>query len=106
MKWRINFYDTSTMPTREMREAMLNADVGDDVYQDDPSVNQLEIEAADIIGKEAALFMPSGTMGNLVALMSQCQRGDEVILEEESHIYYYEVGGVSAVAGLVPMLVK
>lgn len=105
MNWRINLYDTSTLPTAEMREAMFNAEVGDDIYQEDPTVSKLESEAALLMGKESALFMPSGTMGNLVGLMAQTQRGDEVILESESHIYYYETGGLAAVSGLVPRLV-
>ena len=98
--------DTVTLPTDEMREAMNNAEVGDDVYQEDPTVNQLEKLAAQKIEKEAALFVPSGTMGNLVAILTHCQRGDEVILETDSHIYYYEVGGLSAVAGVVPRLIS
>lgn len=84
---------------------MKNANVGDDVYQEDPTVNRLEELAAKKLGKEAALFVPSGTMGNLVAVLTHCQRGDEVILEMDSHIYYYEVGGMSAVAGVIPRLI-
>jgi len=97
--------DTVTLPTDEMREAMSNAEVGDDVYQEDPTVNRLEELAAKKIGKEAALFVASGTMGNLTAVMTHCQRGDEVILGTDSHIYYYEVGGMSAVAGVIPRLI-
>ena len=97
--------DTVTLPTDEMREAMNNAEVGDDVYQEDPTVNRLEELAAKKLGKEAALFVPSGTMGNLIAVLTHCQRGDEVILEIDSHIYYYEVGGMSAVAGVIPRLI-
>jgi threonine aldolase len=88
-----------------MREAMNNAEVGDDVYQEDPTVNRLEELAAKKLGKEAALFVPSGTMGNLIAVLTHCQRGDEIILERDSHIYYYEVGGISAVAGVIPRLI-
>jgi len=88
-----------------MREAMSNAEVGDDVYQEDPTVNRLEELAAKKLGKEAALFVPSGTMGNLIAVLTHCQRGDEVILEMDSHIYYYEVGSISAVAGVIPRLI-
>jgi len=84
---------------------MKNAEVGDDVYQEDPTVNQLEELAAKKVGKEAALFVPSGTMGNLIAVLTHCQSGEEVILEAESHMYYYEVGGMSAVAGVVPCLI-
>jgi len=97
--------DTVTLPTDEMREAMNNAEVGDDVYQEDPTVNRLEELAAKKLGKEAALFVPSGTMGNLIAVLTHCQRGDEVVLEMDSHIYYYEVGGLSAVAGVIPRLI-
>lgn len=97
--------DTVTLPTDEMREAMNNAEVGDDVYQEDPTVNQLEELAANKAGKEAALFVPSGTMGNLIAVLTHCQRGDEVIVEMDFHIYYYEVGGMSAVAGVIPRLI-
>ena len=98
--------DTVTLPTDEMRKAMENAEVGDDVYQEDPTVNRLEELAAKKIGKEAALFVPSGTMGNLLAVLTHCQRGEEVILEAGSHMYYYEVGGISAVAGIIPRLIE
>ena len=94
--------DTVTLPTDEMREAMRNAEVGDDVYQEDPTVIRLERLAAEKMGKEAALFVPSGTMGNLLAVLAHCQRGEEIILGAESHINYYEVGGISAVAGVIP----
>jgi len=98
--------DTVTLPTNEMREAMKNAEVGDDVYKEDSTINQLERLAAKKVGKEAALFVPSGTMGNLIAVLTHCQRGEEVILEAESHMYYYEVGGMSAVAGVIPRLIE
>ena len=94
--------DTVTKPTPEMREAMATAEVGDDVYGDDPTVNQLQELAADMLGKEAALFVPSGTMGNLLALLVHCQRGDEVILGDQSHIYVNEAGGMSALGGIHP----
>lgn len=97
--------DTVTQPTEEMREAMARAEVGDDVYREDPTVRQLEAYAAELLGKEAALFVSSGTMGNLVSLLSHTRPGDEVILEENSHIYYYEVGGLAMVAGLTPRLI-
>lgn len=97
--------DTVTRPTEEMRRAMAEAEVGDDVYGDDPTVNALEEMAADAVGKEAALFVPSGTMGNLVSLMSHCSRGESVILGRESHIFHYEAGGISTVAGLLPVTV-
>ena len=92
--------DTVTKPTPEMREAMAEAEVGDDVYRDDPTVNRLEELAAEMLGKEAALFVPSGTMGNLLALLVHCQRGNEVIVGNQSHIYLNEVGGMSALGGI------
>lgn len=92
--------DTVTKPTPEMREAMAEAEVGDDVYRDDPTVNRLEELAADMLGKEAALFVPSGTMGNLIALLVHCQRGDEVIVGNQSHIYLNEAGGMAALGGI------
>ena len=94
--------DTVTKPTPEMREAMAEAQVGDDVYRDDPTVNRLEELAADMLGKEAALFVPSGTMGNLTALLVHCQRGHEVIVGNLSHIYLNEAGGMSALGGIQP----
>lgn len=94
--------DTVTKPTPEMREAMAEAEVGDDVYRDDPTVNRLEELAAKMLGKEAALFVPSGTMGNLLALLVHCQRGDEVIVGNQSHIYLNEAGGMSALGGIQP----
>ena len=97
--------DTQTLPTKEMLEAMRNAPLGDDVYGEDPTVNRLEELSAAKLGKESALFVTSGTMGNLCALMSHAHSGDEVILEAESHIYYYEVGGFAALAGLVPRMI-
>ena len=94
--------DTVTKPTPEMREAMAEAEVGDDVYRDDPTVNRLEELAAEMLGKEAALFVPSGTMGNLIALLVHCQRGHEVIVGKQSHIYLNEAGGMSALGGIQP----
>ena len=94
--------DTVTKPTPEMREAMAEAEVGDDVYRDDPTVNRLEEVAAEMLGKEAALFVPSGTMGNLVSLLVHCRRGDEVIVGNLSHIYLNEAGGMSALGGIQP----
>jgi len=93
--------DTVTAPTHAMRQAMAAADVGDDVFGDDPTVNRLETLAADVVGKEAALFVASGTMGNLASLLAHCGRGRDVILGDESHIYHYENGGASALGGLV-----
>ncbi len=94
--------DTVTQPTPEMREAMAEAEVGDDVYRDDPTVNRLEELAAKMLGKEAAIFVPSGTMGNLLALLVHCQRGDEVIVGSLSHIYLNEAGGMAALGGIQP----
>jgi threonine aldolase len=94
--------DTVTKPTPEMREAMAEAEVGDDVYGDDPTLNRLEELAAHMLGKEAAVFVPSGTMGNLIALMVHCQRGDEAIVGDRSHIYLNEAGGISALGGIIP----
>lgn len=94
--------DTVTKPTPEMREAMAEAEVGDDVYRDDPTVNRLEALAAQMLGKEASLFVPSGTMGNLIALLVHCQRGDEVIVGNQSHIYLNEAGGMAALGGIQP----
>ena len=94
--------DTVTRPTPEMREAMAEAEVGDDVYRDDPTVNRLEELAAEMLGKEAGIFVPSGTMGNLIALLVHCQRGHEVIVGMQSHIYLNEAGGMSALGGIQP----
>ncbi len=98
--------DTVTLPTAEMLEAMKTAPLGDDVYGEDPTVNRLEELAAAKMGKEAALLTTSGTQANLVSALSQTKRGEEVILEAEAHMYYYEVGAFSAVGGLIPRLVK
>jgi threonine aldolase len=92
--------DTVTKPTSAMRKAMAEAEVGDDVYGEDPTVNKLEELAAEMMGKEAGLFVPTGTMGNLVSVISHCQRGQEVILGAESHVFYYEVAGAAVVGGL------
>jgi threonine aldolase len=92
--------DTVTKPTPEMREAMAKAEVGDDVFGDDPTVNRLQEMAADMMGKEAGLFVASGTMGNLAALLSHCQRGDEVIIGQLNHSFLYEAGGMSALGGI------
>ncbi|MGE5376654.1 MAG: low-specificity L-threonine aldolase [Bacteroidota bacterium] len=94
--------DTVTKPTPEMREAMAEAEVGDDVFCDDPTVIRLEKLAADMVGKEASLFVPSGTMGNLIALLVHCQRGEEAIVGNLSHIYLNEAGGMSALGGIQP----
>lgn len=92
--------DTVTHPTDAMRKAMAEAEVGDDVCGDDPTVNELERLAADMTGKEAALFVPSGTFGNQVSLLTHCKRGQEVILGEECHIVQHEVGAAAVIAGV------
>jgi threonine aldolase len=94
--------DTVTLPTKEMFEAIGRANLGDDVFREDPTVNKLESLAAERMGKEAALLVPSGTQANLISLVSNCNRGELVFLESESHIFWYEAGGVSAIAGLLP----
>ncbi|MTI70782.1 MAG: low-specificity L-threonine aldolase [Firmicutes bacterium] len=98
--------DTLTKPTDEMRRAMSEANVGDDVYKEDPTINELENLASEIVGKEEALFVPSGTMGNQLALLSHTNRGEEIILEEWSHIYRFEVGGLSFLSGLQAKPIK
>jgi threonine aldolase len=97
--------DTVTQPTPQMRQAMQNAEVGDDVYGEDPNINALQLEAAKIMGFEAALFMPSGTMTNQVAIAVHTQRGQEVICTEGAHIYEYELGMMAAFSGVVPRFV-
>lgn len=92
--------DTITHPTGEMREAMYRAEVGDDGWGDDPTVNRLQELAAAMLGKQAALLVPSGTMGNLVSILAQAGRGDEVILGDQSHTFTTEGGGISALGGL------
>ena len=94
--------DTVTHPTSAMREAMANAVVGDDVFHDDPTVNQLEQDAAQMFGKEAGLFVSSGTQGNLIAMMAHCQRGEEFICGDKCHTYAYEQGGIAQFGGVVP----
>ena len=98
----LNFYDTSTEPTPAMIEAMAHAELGDDVYHTDPTVNELERLGAAILGHEDAVFMPTGTMSNLSAVLAAAERGTEAIAEANSHIVYYEAGGMAAVAGVMP----
>jgi len=98
--------DTVTLPTEEMLEAIRHAELGDDVYGEDPTVNRLEEMAAERMGKEAALLVTSGTQANLVSVMSQTRRGDEVILEAEAHMYHYELGGMSALGGVLARPVR
>jgi threonine aldolase len=97
--------DTVTRPSAGMRKAMHEADVGDDVFGDDPTVNRLQEHAASLFGFEAALFFPSGTQSNLAALMSHCQRGEEVILGSEAHSYRYEAGGLAVLGSIQPQVV-
>jgi threonine aldolase len=92
--------DTVTHPTPEMRQAMFEAEVGDDVYREDPTVNQLEAVAAGIMGKEAALFTTSGTQSNLIAVLTHTNHGDEIIVGDEAHMLWYEVGGAAALGGV------
>ncbi len=98
--------DTVTQPTAEMREAMALAPVGDDVYLEDPTVNRLQELAAHLLGKEAALFVPSGTMGNQICLHIHTRPGQEVILEERSHIFNYEMGAMAVVSGALPRPIR
>ena len=97
--------DTVTRPSPGMRRAMMEAELGDDVFGDDPTVNRLQDRAAQIFGFEAALLFPSGTQSNLAALMSHCQRGDEVIIGAEQHSYRYEAGGLAVLGSIQPNVV-
>jgi threonine aldolase len=97
--------DTVTKPSAAMRRAMAEAEVGDDVYLEDPSINRLQARAAEIFGREAALFVPSGSMGNLTCIMAQTTRGQEVICEAAGHIYNYEMASLSALGGVLPRLI-
>ncbi|WP_312229033.1 low-specificity L-threonine aldolase [Pseudescherichia sp.] len=94
--------DTVTRPSRAMLEAMMAAPVGDDVYGDDPTVNELQRYAAELSGKEAALFLPTGTQANLVALLSHCERGEEYIVGQGAHNYLYEAGGAAVLGSIQP----
>ena len=98
--------DTVTKPSPEMRKAMAEAEVGDDVFIEDPTVNRLQNRAGEIFRREAALFVPSGTMGNLTCILAQTRPGQEVICEEAGHIYNYEMASMSAVAGVLPRVVR
>jgi len=98
--------DTVTRPTTAMRRAMAEAEVGDDVFGDDPTVQELERRVAALAGKEAALYVPSGTMGNQLAVASQTEPGNEVLLESESHIFFYEQGGIAANSGCLAHIVR
>src|SRR5438045_729009 len=98
--------DTVTKPSPEMRRAMAEAEVGDDVFIEDPTVNRLQDRAAEVFQREAALFVPSGTMGNLTCILAQTRPGQEVICEEAGHIYNYEMASMSAIAGVLPRIVR
>ena len=98
--------DTVTRPTPEMRRAMADAEVGDDVYGEDPTVNRLESRAAEIFGKEAALFVPTGCMGNLISIKVWTHHGDEVICDERGHVNLYELASMSAIAGCMPRIAR
>jgi threonine aldolase len=98
--------DTVTQPTPSMRRAMFEAAVGDDVFGEDPTVNRLEEMVAERLGKEAALFVSSGTMANLVSQLTHCGRGDEIILGDQSHMFFYEQGGSAALGGISPRSLK
>jgi threonine aldolase len=98
--------DTVTKPTQAMRQAMYEAEVGDDVFGDDPTVNRLEEVAAERCGKESSLFVPSGSMANFLSLLTHCQRGDEVILGDDSHIFVHEQGSTAALGGIHARPVK
>ncbi|MEK9648876.1 MAG: low-specificity L-threonine aldolase, partial [Gammaproteobacteria bacterium] len=98
--------DTVTKPTQAMRKVMADAEVGDDVWGDDPSVNRLEAYAAEITGMEAGLFVPSGTQSNLVGILSHCQRGEEYIVGQQAHTYKYEGGGAAVLGSIQPQPVE
>ena len=98
--------DTVTRPTPEMRRVMAEAEVGDDVLGDDPTVRRLEARVSDLLGKEAAVYMPSGTMTNQVAIRTWTEPGDEIILEADGHSYFYESGGPAALAGVMCRLIR
>ncbi len=98
--------DTVTRPTIEMRRAMAEAEVGDDVYGEDPTVNRLERQAAEIFGKDAALFVPTGCMGNLIAIKIWTHHGDEIVCDERSHVNLYELASMSAIAGCMPRVAR
>jgi threonine aldolase len=97
--------DTVTKPSAAMRRAMAEAEVGDDVYMEDPTVNRLQLRAAAIFGREAGLFVPSGSMGNLTCIMAQAERGQEVICEAAGHVYNYEMASMAALGGVLPRVI-
>ena len=97
--------DTITHPTDEMRRAMADAEVGDDVYGEDPSINRLQERAAEMLGKEAGLMTASGTMSNLIAVLTQCERGDEIVMGDQAHIFWNESAGSAALGGVQTRLI-
>src|SRR5215467_9376329 len=97
--------DTVTKPSPEMRRAMAEAEVGDDVFIEDPTINRLQDRAAGVFEREASLFVPSGTMGNLTSIVAQTRPGQEVICEEAGHVYNYEMASMCAVGGVLPRVV-
>src|SRR3954471_2548159 len=97
--------DTVTKPSPDMRRAMAEAEVGDDVFIEDPTLNKLQERAAEIFRREAGLFVPSGSMGNLACILAQTRPGQEVICEESGHVYNYEMASMSAIAGVLPRVV-
>ena len=98
--------DTVTLPTPEMKQAIIDAELGDDVYGEDPTVNELERLSAEIFGKEDAVLVSTGTMGNLVSILSHCQRGEQIIIGDKCHIYRAEAGGIASLGGIVPRILK
>lgn len=98
--------DTVTLPTPQMMDAIREAPLGDDVVKADPTVNALQEKTARLFGTESSLLVSSGTQGNLISVMAHCHHGDEIILETEAHLYYYEVGNIAAIAGVMPRLIK
>ena len=98
--------DTVTLPTPEMKQAIFDAELGDDVYGEDPTVNELERLSAEIFGKEDAVLVSTGTMGNLVSILSHCQRGEQIIIGDKCHIYRAEAGGIASLGGIVPRILK
>ena len=92
--------DTVTLPSKKMKKYIFESKIGDDVYKEDPTVNALEEEIADLFGRENSLYVPSGTMANLISILTHCNRGEEILLGDKSHIFKYEAGGVSAFGGI------
>ena len=98
--------DTVTLPSPEMKQAIFDAKLGDDVYGEDPTVNELERLSAEMFGKEAAVLVTSGTMGNLVSVLAHCQRGDQIVVGDKCHIYLAEAGGIAALGGIFPTVLQ